>query len=195
MSKGTIAILSTLLLGGIIAGKVAVDKLKQKAANIDFNIGFNRIHGFMGEGISKFLSPVIRTIFTLSLKNFSGLNLAVNKIYTRIEVQKPGSLDWTVIASQVNYINIAVNDGTNKDVAIPVDIKGFAAIGSLTNRKNKHRAVVSYEFKGISGTYVKDLDLAGPIALWYDQQKKKFPALSGAINAPVQQITCLSNVA
>lgn len=195
MNKGAIAILSIITIGAIAGGKFAIDKLKKKAANIDFNISFNRVHGLMGEGFSRFVSPVIRTIFTLSLKNFSGLNLAVNKIYTRIEVQKPGSMDWTVIASQVSYINIISNDGTNKDVAIPVDIKGFAAIGSLTNRKNKHRAVVSYEFKGVSGTYIKDLDVAGPIAVWYDQQKKKFPALAGATNAPVQQITCLSNVA
>lgn len=188
--KNGLAILALAAGALIIGSKVTIDKLKEKAANIDFNIGFNRIHGFMGEGLSKFLSPVIRTIFTLSLKNFSGLNLAVNKIYTRIEVQKPGSMEWTVIASQVNYINVAINDGQSKNVDIPVDIKGFAAISSITNRKNKHRAVVSYEFKGISGTYVKDLDLAGPLFTWYDQQKKKFPALAGTVN---QNLTCLNN--
>lgn len=187
-SKGVIIGLTALIGTLAVAGRFTINRLKERAANIEFNINFNRIHGFMGEGITRFLSPIIRTYFTISLKNFSGLNLSANRIYTRIEVQRPGSLEWTVIATQVDYLNVSVTDGQTKNIQVPVDIKGFSAIASITNRQNKHRAVVSYQLKGVNATYVKDLNISGSLFTWYDQQKKKFPALAGVGN----QFNCLS---
>lgn len=180
MRGGVIVALAVLVGSGIVATKVVSNKLKEKAANIDFGFGFNRIHGLIGDGISKFLSPTVRIIFNLQLKNFSGINLEAKKIYTRIEAQKPGQKDWTVVATQTGYQNIAIKDGENKTFPVSMDVKGFASISSLTNRKNRHRAVVSYEFKGIAGTYTSDIDIASKLGAFYDQQKKKFPALSGS---------------
>lgn len=191
---GGFAAIATALFYG---GKYAIGAAKEKAANIDFSIDFNRVHGFMGDGLTKFLNPTIRTIFNLTLKNFSGYNLSAEKIYTRIEVQTPGSTDWTLIASQIEYITVSVTDGKTTVTPIAIDIKGLAAIKSLFNKKNKHRAVVTYNFKGVSGNYITAIDIASKFDVWYSAQRKKIPALpqlSGVSDTnSIHSLTCLAH--
>lgn len=191
-----IGVIGTILAAAFFGGRYALKVVKEKAANIDFSVDFSRVHGFMGSGITKFLSPTIRTIFNLTLKNFSGFALSAEKIYTRIEVQTPGSEDWTIIASQTEYINVAVADGATVVKPISVDIKGLASLKSIFNRKNKHRAVITYNFKGVSGNYITNIDVAGKFGAWYDSQRKKIPALpqlSGIEQNSVHSLTCLAH--
>lgn len=185
MNKG-LAILGVLGIGVLaVGGKYTIDKLKRAAANIDFGISFNRIHGLVGEGVAKFLNPTIRLVFDLTLKNYSGLDLDASNIFTRIETKKPGETSWSIIATQQGYMNIRVPNGKEKTQQITVDVKGFSTIGSITNKKNSHRAVVKYTFKGIEMEYVKELDVAGPISQYWQNVKSKFSSLGAAsIEAP-----------
>jgi len=178
MKKGTL-IIGSILLAAAAGTAYTVSTYKKKAANITFGFGFNRIHGLIGEGISKFLNPTIRTVFNIDIKNYSGLNLSAEKVYARLEVRTPGSNSWDVVATQTGYKNFTINDGKEISQEITMDVKGAAAITSLTNKKNLHRVAVSYVFKGVPGVYHEEIQIADQVTAYWNKMKLKFPGLTG----------------
>jgi hypothetical protein len=163
-----------------VKGYSEVNKLKQALGTFNFSFAFVRIHGLIGEGITKFTNPTIRVIFNINLKNFTGYNIEINKIYARIETQKAGSNSWSVIATPGGYMDIKLADGGNIDKLIQFDFKGLGTITSLISKTNRHRVVMTYTFKGKSmPEYTTDLDLAGPIAAFWAKSKNAINALKG----------------
>ena len=66
---------------GLLAwkGYSVYSKVKAGVGNITPTVSFLRIHGLIGDGLTKFISPVIRTLFNLNIKNFSGFDISVTK--------------------------------------------------------------------------------------------------------------------
>ncbi len=180
MNKGVLILAGAVATGlAVFTGKKAVEKIKRSVANIDFGISFNRIHGLVGEGVARFLNPTVRVLVDLTLKNYSGFDLEAKKIFTRLETRLPSQADWSIIATQQGYLDINVANGAEKKNTLQIDVKGFAAIGNLTKKTTKCRAVVKYEFKGIELEYIKEIDVAAPIAAYWNKVKAQFPSLTG----------------
>lgn len=156
-----------------------VNKLKQASGNITFNVSFLRIHGLIGEGITKFVSPTIRTLFNLELKNFSGFDIEVTKIIARVEYNKAGTQDWTVIATTDNYFTIKTTDGKIIYKTLVFDFKGLGTITSLINKTNRHRIVLTYNYKGQQLQFIQDVDLTSPINSFWQKAQKSFNTLKG----------------
>ena len=147
--------------------------------NINFAVAFLRVHGLIGEGILKFTSPTIRTLFNLQLRNFSGFDIEVNKIYARIETNVAGSQDWKVIATTTDYLTIKLPDGKVKNETLTLDFVGLDTITSLINKKNRHRIVLTYNYKGQQLQYVSDVDITGPINSYWQKIKGNTNSLKG----------------
>jgi len=171
-----------LIWGGIAAAALAAlgikgaslyNKAAQALGMINFNFSFVRIHGLVGEEITKFTNPTIRVVFNLNLKNFTGFNIDVQKIYCRIETKKEGTKDWSVIALPSGYFNIKLADGGELNKPLYFDFKGVGTITSLINKANRHRVVITAELKGQRlPEYTTDLDLTGPISKFWDLAQK-----------------------
>jgi hypothetical protein len=173
-----LAALAAVITGGV-KGVSAYNKLKDAVGNFNFAFAFLRIHGLIGEGITKFTSPTIRVLFNLNLKNFTGFDIQVTKIYARIEMQKAGSKDWSVIATPTGYLDLNLKDGKEENKTLTFDFKSLATITSLINKNNRHRVYMTYQFKGQAMNYTTDLDLTGPISTYWTKIKSSFPALKG----------------
>jgi hypothetical protein len=156
-----------------------VNKVKQASGNITFNVSFLRIHGLIGEGITKFVSPTIRTLFNLELKNFSGFDIEVTKIIARVEYNKAGTQDWTNVATTDNYFTIKTTDGKIINKTLVFDFKGLATITSLINKTNRHRIVLTYNYKGQQLQFIQDVDLTSPINSFWQKAQKSFNTLKG----------------
>lgn len=178
----------TALIAGLVAasykGVSFYNKVKQASGNITFGVSFLRVHGLVGEGITKFLSPTIRTLFNLNLKNFSGFNVDVTKIFARIETNKSGATTWDAIATTTDYLAINLKDATQINKTLTFDFKGTGTISSLINKKNRHRIVLTYNYKGQQLQFIQDVDLAGPINSFWQKVKGGTNSLKGtnAIN-------------
>ena len=176
----------TALLAAITAasykGVSFVNKLKQASGNINFDVAFLRIHGLIGEGILKFTSPTSRTLFNLQLRNFSGFDIEVNKIYARVETNKAGSQDWSVIATTSNYLAIKILDGKVINKTLTIDFIGLATITSLINKTNRHRIVLTYNYKGQQLQFIKDVDLTSPINSFWQKMRGQHNSLKGISN-------------
>ena len=160
-------------------GVAFYNKVKNGVGNITFNISFLRVHGLIGEGLTKFISPTIRTLFNLNLKNFSGFDIDVSKIYARVETQKTGSSSWVLIASTTEYLSINLRDGKVIDKTLTIDFKGLGTITSLTNKLNRHRIVLTYNYKGQTLSFIQEVDLTGPISSFWSKMKNSFNSLKG----------------
>lgn len=173
----------TAIIGAVAAlsykGVSFVNKLKQASGNINFDVAFLRIHGLIGEGISKFTSPTIRTLFNLKLSNFSGFDIEVTKIFARVETNKGGTQDWSVIATTSNYIAIKITDGKVINQTLTIDFKGLVTITSLINKANRHRIVLTYNYKGQQLQFIKDVDLTSPINAFWKKAQGQFNSLKG----------------
>ncbi len=170
-----------LLFGGIatalvfagLKGAEVYNRVSQALGTINFNFSFVRIDGFVGEKVTWFTNPTIRVLFNLNLKNFSGFNLDVQKIYCRVEVQKAGTKEWAVIALPSGYINLKLLDGAEMNKPLSFDFKGLSTITSLTNKDNRHRVVITAEVKGQRlPAYTTDLELAGSFSKFLTTAKK-----------------------
>lgn len=169
-----------LLVGGAYKGYSFYNKLKQASGNINFNVSFLRVHGLVGNtGIAQLLNPILRIIFNLNVKNFSGFDIDVQNIHVRVETQPTNSTTWKPLGSTTVYINLSVKDGKEKDEELYFDFKGFATIASLTNKKNRHRIVMTYEYKGQALDYTSDVDIATPINAYWQKIKNGIHSLKG----------------
>lgn len=186
---GITAILGAIGFAGY-KGVSFVNKLKQAAGNINFDIAFVRVHGLVGEGITKFTSPTIRTLFNLSLKNFSGFDVEVTKIYARVETNKANSQDWSVIATTIDYLKINLPDGKQINKTLTFDFKGLGTITSLINKTNRHRIVLTYNYKGQQLQFIKDVDLTSPINSFWQKAKSTFNSFKG-VETPTTNIATL----
>jgi len=175
---GTAIVAGVATLG--VKGASLYNKVKQAAGNINFSVSFLRIHGLIGEGLTKFISPTIRVLFNLNLSNFSGFDIDVKKIYARIEANKAGTNSWDVIAKTNSYLDIALVDGKESNKTLTIDFKGLSTVTSLTNKGNRHRVVLTYNFKGQQLDYTSDLDLTGPISTYWAKAKNSINSLKGA---------------
>jgi len=164
----------TILAAVIGIGAAVINKVKKGVEKIDLNVSFLRVHGLVGT----IFNPGLQVVFNLNVKNFSGLDIEVRDVYTRIETAKAGSNEWSTVATQADYVNVAVINGKTSNLAIVIEFKGLPLLKSFIDKTNRHRAVVSYSFKGIGGEYVKDLDLNGAIAPYVATLKSKL-GLSG----------------
>ena len=186
---GITAILSAIGFAGY-KGISFVNKLKQASGNINFDVAFVRVHGLIGEGITKFTNPIIRALFNLSLKNFSGFDVEVTKIYARIETNKAGTSDWSVIATTIDYLKINLPDGKQINKTLTFDFKGLGTITSLTNKSNRHRIVLTYNYKGQQLQFIQDVDLTSPINSFWQKAKNTFNSFKG-VQAPSTNIATL----
>jgi hypothetical protein len=173
----------TAIIGAVAAlsykGVSFVNKLKQASGNINFDVAFLRVHGLIGEGIAKFTSPTIRTLFNLNLSNFSGFDIEVTKIFARVETNKAGTQDWSAIATTSNYITIKITDGKVINQTLTIDFKGLGTITSLINKANRHRIVLTYNYKGQQLQFIKDVDLTSPINAFWKKAQGQFNSLKG----------------
>ena len=163
------------------------NKVKAGVGNITPTVSFLRIHGLMGDGLTKFISPVIRTLFNLNIKNFSGFDISVTKIYARVETQKAGNAKWATIATTSDYLTIAVKDGIAKDITLTMDFKGLGTISSLINKSNRHRIVLSYDYKGQTLQTTQDVDISGPINSFWQKAKGSLSLKGITISQAIQQ--------
>ncbi len=169
-----------LALGGAYKGYSFYNKVKQATGNVNFSISFLRVHGLFGnKGIEQLLNPVIRILFNLNVKNFSGFDIDVKNIRVRVEAQTAGNSTWNMIGATTVYMNLAVKDGTEKNQELYFDFKGYATITSLTNKKNRHRIVMTYEYKGQSLDYTSDVDIVTPINTYWQKIKSGVNSLKG----------------
>lgn len=172
------------LVGGIAYKGVSfVNKIKQASGNINVNVSFLRIHGLMGDGITKFISPVVRVLFNLNIKNFSGFDIEVNKIFARVETNKVNSTTWDVIASTNDYLKITLRDGKQSNTTLTLDFKGLSTITSLLNKTNRHRIVLTYNYKGQQLESIKDIDITGPLNSFWQKVQSNFNSLKGLTSA------------
>lgn len=175
---GVTGLLGVLAFAGY-KGVSFYNKVKQASGNINFNVSFLRVHGLMGEGITKFVSPTIRTLFNLNLKNFSGFDVEVTKIYARIETNKAGSNNFNVLATTTDYFTINLIDGKEINKTLIFDFKGLATITSLINKTNRHRIVLTYNYKGQQLQFINDVDLTSPINSFWQKAKSSFNSFRG----------------
>lgn len=175
---GITALIAAVSYGGY-KGVSFYNKVKQASGNITFDVSFLRIHGLIGEGITKLVSPTIRTLFNLELKNFSGFDIEVTKIFARIETNKAGSKDWNPIATTTDYFAIKLFDGKQINKTLTFDFKGLGTITSLINKTNRHRIVLTYNYKGQQLEFMKDVDLTSPINSFWQKAQSKFNSLRG----------------
>jgi hypothetical protein len=151
------------LLGlATVAGLVtlAINRKKQDIQNIIFGISFNRIHGLIGEGVGKFLSPKLRIYLNVDINNQSNnTSLTANNIFVRFQSKKAGATSWDDIALSNQKFNIVTKPGANESTPIALDFKGIATIASLANKTTKHRVVYSYTFLGQPITQAMPLQL------------------------------------
>lgn len=169
-----------LLIGGAYKGVAMYNKLKQASGNINFSVSFLRVHGLVGgTGITQLLNPIIRVLFNLNVKNFSGFDIEVKNIHVRLETQTTGNTTWKVLGTTNVYINLTVKDGKDKDEELRFDFKGLATIASLTNKKNRHRVVITYDFKGQPLEYISDVDITSPINSYWQKARNNFNSLKG----------------
>jgi hypothetical protein len=164
---------------GAYKGIAFYNKVKNGVGNITFNVSFLRVHGLIGDGLTKFISPTIRTLFNLNLKNFSGFNIAVTQIYARVETQKSVNGKWAVIATTNDYMSINLPDGKSVDKTLTIDFKGLGTIASLTNKLNRHRIVLTYNYKGQTLSFIQEVDLTSPISSFWNKMKNSFNTLKG----------------
>ncbi len=173
----------TALLGtagfAVYKGVSFVNKLKQAAGNITPDVAFVRVHGLMGDGITKFTNPTIRTLFDLSIKNFSGFNIDVTNIYARVETSKGNSNSWSVIATTSDYMKISLQDGKQINKTLTLDFKGLGTITSLISKTNRHRIVLTYNYKGQQLQFIKDVDLTSPINSFWQKMRNSFNSFKG----------------
>ena len=164
----------TALIGILVAvsykGASFYKKLKQASGNIMFDVSFLRIYGLVGEGITKFISPTVRVLFNLELKNFSGLNIEITDIFARIDFSKNGGKDWASVASAINRLTINSKDGSQINKELTFDFKGISTITSLINKTNKHRIVLTYNLKGQQLQFIKEIDISGPLSAFWKKQ-------------------------
>jgi hypothetical protein len=160
-------------------GTSFLNKVKQASGNINFAVSFSRIHGLIGEGLTKLISPTIRVLFNLNLKNFSGFSVDVKNIYARIETQKDTDKSWSAIATTSSYFNITTNDGTEINKTLTFDFKGIPTITSLISKGNRHRIVMTYNFKGQQLQFIEDIDISGPINSYWAAIKNQFNSFKG----------------
>ena len=169
-----------LALGGAYKGYSFYNKVKQATGNVNFSISFLRVHGLLGnKGIEQLLQPVIRILFNLNVKNFSGFDIDVKNIRVRVETQTAGNTTWNMLGATTLYINLAVKDGTEKNQELYFDFKGFATITSIINKKNRHRIVMTYEYKGQSLQYISEVDITSPINSYWQKVRKNINSLKG----------------
>lgn len=174
----------TALLGGLayagFKGATFYSKVKQASGNINFKVSFLRVHGLVGEGITKFLSPTIRTLFNLNLTNFSGFDVEVTRIYARIETSKATSNNiWDVIATTTDYQSIKLVDGKEINKTLTFDFKGLATISSLIKKTNRHRIVLTYNYMGQQLQFISDVDITGPINSFWQKVKGQSNSFNG----------------
>lgn len=175
---GVSALLGILAYGGY-KGATFYNKIKQAAGNITFNVSFSRVHGLVGEGLTKFISPTIRAMFNLNLKNFSGFDIEVTRIFARVDTQKAGSNDWATIATTTEYMNINLKDGNIYDKTLTLDFKGFGTITSIIDKQSRHRIVLTYNYKGQQLQNINDVDLTSPINSFWQKAKSTINSLKG----------------
>ena len=169
-----------LLVGGAYKGVSYVNKIKQATGNLNFSVSFLRVHGLVGnKGIEQLLNPIIRILFNLNVKNFSGFDIEVKNIRVRVEAQTASNTTWKMIGATTVYLNLSVKDGKEKNQELYFDFKGFATITSLTNKKNRHRIVMTYEYKGQSLDYINDVDIVTPINTYWQKIKGGINSLKG----------------
>lgn len=168
-----------ILAGCAYKGVSYVHKIKQASGNVNYNISFLRIHGLVGEGITKILSPTIRILFNLNIKNFTGFDIEVKNIYVKVQTQTTGSNEWKTIGTTNGYTNLSVIDGKEKNETLVFDFKGLTTINSLINKKNRHRIVMTYEFKGQSLDYTNDVNITGAINTYWQKAKNSINSLKG----------------
>ena len=175
---------------GLLAwkGYSVYSKVKAGIGNITPTVSFLRIHGLIGDGLTKFISPVIRTLFNLNIKNFSGFDISVTKIYARIETQKAGIGNWNSIATTSTYLSIAVKDGTQKDIILTIDFKGLGTISSLINKSNRHRIVLTYDYKGQTLQTIKDVDISSPINSFWMKAKGSLSLKGITVSQAIQPV-------
>lgn len=169
-----------LVFGGAYKGYSFYNKVKQATGNVNFSISFLRVHGLVGKkGFEQFLHPVIRILFNLNVKNFSGFDIDVKNIRVRVEAQTAGNDTWNMIGATTVYLNLSVKDGKEKNQELYFDFKGIATITSLINKKNRHRIVMTYEYKGQSLDYTSDVDIVTPINTYWQKIKSGVNSLKG----------------
>ncbi len=172
------------LVGGIAYKGVSfVNKVKQASGNVNFNLSFLRIHGLIGDGITKFISPTVRVLFNLNTKNFSGFDIEVTKIFARVESNKVNSTSWSVVASTNNYTKLNLRDASETNTILTFDFKGLSTITSLLNKTNRHRIVLTYNYKGQQLETIKDIDITGPLNSFWQKATQKFNSLKGLTSA------------
>ena len=185
---GVTAVVS-LLVGGVYKGYSFYNKLKQASGNINFNVSFLRVQGLIGNGITKFLSPTIQVAFKLNIKNFSGFDIDVKKIYARVESNQANNDKWNVIATSSGfghnslyiegYLNLKLKDGLEDNYDLYIDFKGLPTIKSLMNKTTRQRIVMTYEYKGQALDYTSDVDIATPINAYWQKIKNGIHSLKG----------------
>lgn len=178
-----------LALAGAYKGYSLYNKVKQASGNINFNLSFLRVHGLIGTGITKYISPTIEVVFNLNLKNFSGFDIELKNIYIRIESKTSSSNKWNVIATSkafghnslytAGYINISLKNGIEDNYSVYIDFKGLSTIKSLIEKSNRHRIVMTYEYKGQSLDYTSDVDIVTPINTYWQKIRSKVNSLKG----------------
>lgn len=179
----------TAIVGLLVWKGVSLyNKVKIGVTNITPNVSFLRVHGLIGDGITKFLSPTIRTLFNLNIKNFSGFDIDVTKIYAKIEVSKDGGKNYKSIATTSNYINISIPDGKEINKELTIDFKGLSTISSLMNKNNSHRILLSYNYKGQALQTTQDIDISGQISSYWQKIKGSFSLKGITVSQALQTV-------
>lgn len=143
---------------GITKGISYYNRVKNATNNMQIGFAFVRVHGLIGNGITKLTNPVLQVIFQLQIKNLSDFVIKATNIVATVQQNINGQ--WSQIAITDNFFQFNSAPGTSTNVTIPINFAGLTTLASIANiNTRKYRVLVTYRINNNTLSFTQDLPL------------------------------------